>query len=125
MPYTLTMSSFWLVLVAIAGIVVGYLFRGRTAAVPTDPATAHHPAAHDTRTAGGVGVHTTLRPTDADELGRLRERVERLDTQLSITIAERDHLRRVLEASRVDDGAAPRDASERGDTEPTGAAAVE
>lgn len=118
MPYTLTMSLLWLVLVAVAGVVVGYLFRGRTSVVPTD----HHPAAHDLARGPDVDDDavggSTGRPTDADELGRLRQRVERLDTQLSITIAERDKLRRDLDRL-MSASAAERDAGS------PGAAAVE
>lgn len=91
MPYTLTMSLLWLVLAAVAGVVVGYLFRGRTSVI----ATGHHPSGRE----AALAAHAAQTASDHEaELDQLRQHVERLDTQLSITVAERDRLRQQLES---------------------------
>lgn len=91
MPYTLTMSLLWLVLAAVAGVVVGYLFRGRTSVVTT----GHHPAGRE----AALAARAVQTASDHEaELDQLRQQVERLDTQLSITVAERDRLRQQLES---------------------------
>ena len=78
MSYTVTKLIFWLVGAAGLGVAIGYLFRGRTSAVPTEPLAV-----------------AALRLTDG-ESDRLNQKVERLETQLSLAVAERDHLRLVL-----------------------------
>ncbi len=80
MSYTVTKLIFWLVGAAALGVAIGYLFRGRPSVVPAELLAVAAP-----------------RPTDSDELDRLNQKVERLETQLSLAVAERDHLRLVLE----------------------------
>jgi hypothetical protein len=85
MPYTLTMLFGWSIAVACLGAVVGYLVRGRPIVIDS----------------ASVGTRL-LRATDADELSQLDRRVERLDTQLALALAERDRLRAELDEIRLD-----------------------
>ncbi len=83
MPYTVTKLILWLVGAAVLGSIAGYLFRGRPHAIEPE----RHPSAGP-------------RPTDDDELARLQRKADRLDTQLSLALAERDRLRFELEQPR-------------------------